>query len=342
MRLRAAAAVLAVLILASCGTTRTASRNRAFLERLESGYRSEHYQQDSLLLVDPVGDACIIRKLDTIPVKIFSSLVNSSLPQAEKDDRQEPFRIGKTPPFDNDRLLNKCREIMRRHYPDIVPTFGEEHKWSPEARQYIVYGYWHRLWRRLSGKQQDYPCPMFLHSKLLVCLACGWTARYCVTDREQALEAWILDRPDRSIQIDQLFEESYILNQGNIYLTFLTCENVLAGMPHREDRGNDPLQRKLAYIRNDSTEAGDNYGAWYHFFGAALYGFLRSDFVSLLVTDIESLGSFFMEGADRQETLINRSGALIGYEFFRMLEWGTWWVPSRNSSTDYMLPNVGN
>ena len=335
------ASVLAVMVLASCGTTRTASRNRAFLDRLEAGYRSEHYQQDSLMLVDPVGDACIIRKLDTIPTKIFMGLAGG-LPQSEKSDRQEDFKIGKTLPFDNDRLLNKCREIMFRHYPDIVPTRGEEHKWSPEARQYIVYGFWHRLSRKLSGKQQDYPCPLFFHSKLLVCLACGWTARYCVTGREAALKEFILRCPDRSVQLHQVFEESYLLNRGDIYLTFLTCENVLAGMPHRPDRGNDPMQKKLAYIRNDSTEAGDNYGAWYHYFGAALYGLLRQDYVSRLVTDVESLGSFFMEGADRQETLINRSGALFGYEFQRMLELGTWWVAPLNAPTDYMMPRSKN
>ena len=332
--------ILAAMLLTGCGTARMAGRQGAFMERLESGYQSEHYQQDGLMLVDPLGDACLLRKLDTIPIKIVSHLVNGSLPQADRHNGPATFKIGKTAAFDNDRLLNRCREIMRQHYPAIIPTRGEEHKWSPEAKHYIVYGYWHRLWRRLSGKQQDYPCPLLFRSKLLVCLACGWTARYCVTGQEQSLTERIMECPDRSVQIDQLFEESYLLNRGNIYLTFLTCENVLAGMPHREDRGNDPLQRKLAYIRHDSAEAGDNYGAWYHFFGVALYSLLRPDFVSLFVADVENIGSFFMEGADRQETLINRSGALFGYEFQRMLERGTWWVPTLNPGTDYMLPNL--
>ena len=327
---------LAVILLAGCATARVAGQKSEFMEWLEYGYQSEHYQQDSLRLVDPKADAFLIRRMDTIPAKIFTYLVNG-LPQDEKQDIPRDFTIGRDLPFDYIPLLNKCREIMRRHYPAIVPTLGEEHKWSPEARRYMAYGYWHRLWRRLSGKQQDYPCPLFMRSRLLLCLACGWTARYCVTGQEQALTQRILSYPDRSIQLHQLFEESYVLNKGDIYLTFLTCENVLTGMPHRDGRGDDPLQRKLAYIRNDSHEAGDNYGAWYHFFGIALYGMLRPDYVSLLVGEIESFGSFFMEGADRQETLINRQGALFGFDFKLMMERGTWWVPAWNVGTDYML-----
>ena len=328
--------ILSTLLLAACGTPGEARQER-FTDRLDYGHRSVHYQQDSLMLVDPKGDAYLLRMLDTIPIKVFTHLVNGSLPQAERDKRPADFRIGKTLAFDSRQLLNKCREIMRRNYPDIIPTLGEEHKWSPEAKRYMTYGYWHRLWRRLNGKQQDYPCPLFLRSKLLTCLACGWTSRYCVTGQEQALTERILRYPDRGVQLHQLFEESYVLNKGNLYLTFLTCENVLAGQPHRKGRGDDPLQRKLTYIRNDSTEDGDNYGAWYHFFGIALYGMLRPDYVSLTVADTESLGSFFMEGADRQESLINRYGADFGFEFRQMMDRGTWWVPLWNVGTDYML-----
>ena len=158
--------ILSTLLLAACGTPGEARQER-FTDRLDYGHRSVHYQQDSLMLVDPKGDAYLLRMLDTIPIKVFTHLVNGSLPQAERDKRPADFRIGKTLAFDSRQLLNKCREIMRRNYPDIIPTLGEEHKWSPEAKRYMTYGYWHRLWRRLNGKQQDYPCPLFLRSKLL-------------------------------------------------------------------------------------------------------------------------------------------------------------------------------
>ena len=308
----------------------------AFMQTLETGYRSGMYQQDSLMFVDPVGDAFLLRKLDTIPVKLTSYLFHHSLPQAE-NGRKQDYKTGRTVPFDSERLLNRCAEIMRSNFPDIFPTMSEEHKWSPEARSYLPYGYWHRLGRKLSGKQLDFPSPTLLRSKLFLCLACGYTSRFCFTGCENALREYIMSRPDRSIQLDELFEQSYLLNKGDVYLAFLTCENLLAGMPHKPDRNSDTMHRKLAYIRHDSEELGDNYGAWYHFFGIALYGMLRPDFVSVFVADTESLGSFFMEGADPQEDLINHYGAKFGAQFRKMLEEGSWWL--RNGSTDYMIPN---
>ena len=297
------------------------------------------------MLVDPVGDAYLIRKLDTIPIKLSSYFFHHSLPQAdlarEKRMRDDVgFQIGKTLSFDIDRLLNACAGVMRKHYLDFYPVVGEEHKWSPDARRYMRYGFWHRLWRYGNGKQQDFPMPLLMRSKLLLCLACGWTSRYCVTGTEAALEARIMSYTDGSVQLLDLFTESYVLNKGNVYLTFLACENVLAGLPHRLEREEDPLQRKLSYIRHDSREAGDNYGAWYHFFGVALYGLVRSEDVSVFVADTESMGSFFMEGPDEQEDLINHYGAIFGSRFRKMMDEGTWRFPSKTTDrTDYMLPN---
>ena len=148
----------------------------------------------------------------------------------------------------------------------------------------------------------------------------------------------IMEYPDRGVQIHHLFAESYVLNEGNLYLTFLTCENVLAGTPHRRERSSDQIQKKLSYIRIDSEELGDNYGAWYHFFGIALYGMMRPDLASLAVADIESLGSFFLEGPDRQEDLINHYGAIFGQRMRRLLDDGSWWL---TSPTDTVYMNNG-
>ena len=54
-----------------------------FKKWIKQNYEAEHYQQDSLQLVDPKGDAYLIRKIDTVPMKLLSSLVKSSYPQAE-------------------------------------------------------------------------------------------------------------------------------------------------------------------------------------------------------------------------------------------------------------------
>ena len=177
-----------------------------------------------------------------------------------------------------------------------------------------------------------------MRSKLFLCLACGWTSRYMLTGQEEALKAIIMAAPDRSLNIHDLFRESYVLNKGNLYLTLLTCENVLAGDPYRTDRGSDPIQVKLAYIRNDSSPAGDNYGAWYHFFGIGMYGFVRAPFVARAVAEIESFGSLFLEGPDKQEDFINRLGAIWGRKLEKMVKNKTYLSPLRSDErTDYLL-----
>lgn len=333
------AVIVAVLLTAGqfVAAGQSGNHGKEFVQLVESGYYSSRYWQDSLMMVDPVGDAHLIRQLDTIPVKLLSYILHGTLPQAPAAQRaaMPKFKIGSSLPFDTDLLLNKCCGIMRNHFPDIFPTLGEEHRWSPEAENYLKYGFWHRLGRHASGEQSDFPCPLLGRSKLFICLACGWTARFCATGTEKALLDRIMAYPDRSVQLHNFFEESYILNGGNLYLTFLACENVLAGIPHRTERDSDPLQRKLAYIRNDSLELGDNYGAWYHFFGIALYGMFRPDWKSVTVADTESFGSFFLEGPDRQEDLINHYGAIFGQRLRNTLSDASWWLTSPDD-TDYM------
>lgn len=314
-------------------------RDSEFFRKMEGSYESGMYRQDSLMLIDPAGDAFMLRKLDTVPVKLMRHLFVTPLPQLEDSPAKTSYKTSRTVPIDNDRLLNKCAEIMRSHFPDIFPAVGEEHEWSPEARQYLSYGFWHRLGRHWAGKQKDFPASTLGTSKLLICLACGWTSRYCVTGQEEALKARIMTYPDRGIEPHNLFEESYVLNRGNLYLTFLTCENVLTAMPFRPRRGDDPIQRRLAYIRHDSSELGDNYGAWYHFFGIALYGMMRPESVGVFVADTESFGSFFYEGPDPQEDRINHYGAIFGARLRKMLENAAWWLTGPDAPTDYLVPN---
>ena len=327
-----------------------------FKKWIKANYEAEHYQQPGFMMVDPKGDAYLIRKLDTIPMKLVSTLVKSTYPQAEIEKEKQlaeleqsmeegtvPYQIGRTVPIDVDRLINKCGQIMRHYYPEITPTIGEEHEWSPEAKKYLFYGFWHRFGRHVFGKQKEFPSPLFLRSKIFLLLACGWTSRYAVTGQEEALKERLMKYPDRRVQLHHMFGESYKLNKGNLYLTFLTCENILAGDPYRADREDDPLQKKLAYIRHDSKDIGDNYGAWYHFFGISFYGLIRAGVVSRSVAEIESLGSFFLEGADKQEDYINRYGAIFGKKFKKMMKKGTWKRKLDRSveadRTDYMLPN---
>ena len=314
-----------------------------FFGCLGKSYETSSCQRDSFMLVDPYGDALLIRRSDHIPSRIFSLLVKGSRTQAKASVkvRKEPdFVIGKTLPIDVGRLLNQCHEIIHRRYPEIVPTLGEEHVWSEVARDYLKYGFWQRLGWYVSGKQQEFPTPVLRMSKLFICLACGWTNAFCPTGQEKALAERVMSYPNRSVLPHVLFEESYELNRGNLYLTFLTCENVLAGYPHHPNRDMDHLQQKLAYLRHDSAELGDNYGVWYHLFGIALYGMVREGLLSNTVAEIESFGSYFIEGPDRQEDYINRYGAVFGKRFREMILNKTWMLPLQSTDRmDYMLPN---
>lgn len=323
-----------------------------FKQWLKSQYEASHYQQSEFALEDAKGDAFLIRKLDQVPLKLLQALVKSSYPQAEIQKEKElkaferaqkdaaGFKIGKSIPIDVDRLINKCREIILRYHPHIVPVLGEEHRWTPEAKRYLTYGFWHRFGRHIFRKQKEFPSPLFLRSKLFLLLACGWTSRYAITGQEGALTERIMRYPDGRLQLHHMFMESYVLNRGNVYLTMLTAENVLAGDPYRVDRENDPIQKKLAYLRHDTVQMGDNYGAWYHFFGIGMYAIVRTGLISRSVAEIESLGSLFLEGADKQEDYINRYGAIFGKKFRKMLKNEDWKRPlALDESTDYMLVN---
>ena len=308
----------------------------------------DHYQQDEPLKVDPKGDAILIRKLDQVPGKLAKALFKKSYPQAHAQEAKElqaieekkSFKIGKTIPIDINRFLVACRLIMQKYHPHITPKVGKEHKWSKEAKKHLYFGFWKRLSRRLRKKQKEVPCPLFFSSKLFVMLSCGWTSRYAITGKEAALKERIMLYPDRLMYPHHMFMESYVLNRGDLYSTLLTCENVLAGDPYRENRDDDPVQKKLVYIRHDSEEYGDNYGAWYHFFGIALYGLVRPGIVSRAVAEIESFGSLFLEGKDRQENFINRHGAIFGKKLRKLIKRGTWKNPMvKGESTVYMRPN---
>lgn len=300
----------------------------------------EHYQQTEYMPVDPKGDAYLMRKLDQVPMKLVKSLVKKDYREEdlEKDEQErENYDIGKKHPMDVDRLLNSYREVIQDH-SEITLTPGQEHDWCPEAKKYLYYGFWHRLGRFITGKQPDFPAPLLLRSKLFLLLACGYTSRYSITGKEEAMEEAIMSYPDRGLMMHDAFRESYRLNNGDMYLTVLTNENVLAKNPYAENRAEQPMQKKLMYLRNDSRQVGDNYGAWYHFAGLVLYGLVRPGLATRAVAEIESLGSIFLEGFDTQEDYINRLGAIFGKKLNKMVKSKSYMIPlSADDRTDYMI-----
>jgi len=298
----------------------------------------EKYVAGDLKLIDREGDAYLIRKLDEVPRKLLRSLVKSDYRKKDIEKEEEvrkEFEIGNKKPIKTEALLNKFIEIIQEN-PHIKPHMGEIHSWSKEAKRYNIYGFFDRLKDFILGKQKEFPAPV-MGSKIFLLLACGWTSRFTPTGKEKELERKLMSYPDNSIKLDDVLRESYVMNKGDLYLTLLTIENVLAKNPYRENRSDDPVQKKLSYIRNDSKPLGDKYGSWYHFFGAALYGLISPEILSKSVVLTEAFGSYFLEGPDKQETFINTAGADFGGKLRNMMKNNIWERPAgKDMDKNYM------
>ena len=151
-------------------------------------------------------------------------------------------------------------------------------------------------------------------SKLLIALSCGLTSKFMPTDHERRLIAYILGRPDRSVTFAQLFRESYELNDGDVYLALLTCENVLSEFWLTPQRENRAVTRKLAPITNVYDGRGDIYGTWYHFTGTLLYSYVTNGKIAGSVAHTESMGSNILSNGmlKPQKVWANREGAVLG------------------------------
>ncbi|MFC1679106.1 hypothetical protein ACFL2T_02720 [Elusimicrobiota bacterium] len=246
------------------------------------------------------------------PPPTEESILNADIPESEKEKRLVELK--------NRRLVIEGRERplrpkeMRRMFAQILaeelgngiaPRPGRPHRWSPEFL--AEYG----------ETDAGYVC----YSKLLTALASGVTARFMVTDKELPLLDYILKQKDESITIDRLFRESYRLNDGDVYLSLLTANNVLSEFWRVPQRQNRAVSRKLALITNHYQGRGDKYGAWSHLFGIMLYGYVAGRTKAGLVGFIESMGSHLLDGfgKERQEDLINGQGAMLGSHFADMM-----------------------
>ncbi len=307
------ASLPAVKVADKAGFARLVHTLRETLEPGLGRQQCDGYQQSQPLWSDPLGDAHLIRLSDKVPKGALKAMWNHVVKGENWDQRHEvraPHKIGKDPLLHAAQLLERFKAVIEAE-PELTPHIGPEHKWSTEAQDYQRFGFWKRAAQWLKGLP-DFPMPTFGASKLLVALAFGCTARFTTTGREAQLQQRLLEYPDRSVAVEDMFRESYRLNQGDLYKTLLTAENVLAHDPFDPRRAEQPLQKKLEYIRNDQPQVGDNFGAWYHLFGVAVYGLMRPDWMAQAAQKIESVASYFTEGPDRQEDLINQLGADLG------------------------------
>ncbi|PIU18251.1 MAG: hypothetical protein COT18_10870, partial [Elusimicrobia bacterium CG08_land_8_20_14_0_20_59_10] len=211
-------------------------------------------------------------------------------------------------PFKVKEMVKMLLQIMKEEQAGgITPKLGTPHTWSPEFKEYC--------------KKKGEMIPLGF-SKLLVALASGVTSRHFKTGQEENLIRYILSRPDASITMDELFRASYRLNDGEFYLTILTNLNILSDNWRHPQRDQLAITRKLATICNFYQGKGDKYGAWYHFQGIMLYGYVQGGLRAWLVGSIESAGSHVLShGTDeQQEDYVNATGGKVGAKVAKALE----------------------
>ncbi len=227
---------------------------------------------------------------------------------------------GRVNPFRKKEMLNMMMQVIREEQAaGLEPKFGEPHTWSPEFIQYC------------RDKGELIPLGF---TKLLTALASGVTSRHFKTGTETGLIEYILSRPDESVTMDQMFRASYRLNGGDVYLTILTIENILSDNWRHPEREKLAITRKMANICNFYQGKGDKYGAWYHFHGIMLYGYVRGGFRAALIGGIETAGSHVLSGGvdEQQEDFVNSVGGKIGAKLAKIVAEKVYaaFVPDKN------------
>lgn len=233
---------------------------------------------------------------------------------------------GRINPFRKKEMLNMMMQIINEERANgIEPRFGEPHEWSPQFIQYC--------------KDKGEVIPLNF-TKLLTALASGVTSRHFKTGTEAALINEILARQDNSMTMDQAFRASYRLNNGDVYLTILTIENILSDNWRHPERDKLAVTRKLAVINNFYNGKGDKYGSWYHFHGIMLYGYVRGGLRAALIGATESVGSHILSGGvdEQQEDYVNSTGGKIGARLAKIMRDKVYL--SFRPDRDYCDPNV--
>ncbi len=236
---------------------------------------------------------------------------------------------GRINPFRKKEMLNMYKQILvEERAKGLEPRFGLPHEWSPEFMKYC--------------REKGELIPLTF-TKLLTALASGITSRHFKTGTEEDLIAYILSREEGSVTMDQLFRASYRLTGGEVYLAILAIENILGDNWRHPDRDKLAVTRKLANISNFYQGKGDKYGAWYHFHGIMLYGYVRGGLRAALIGGIETAGSHVLNSAhdagdEQQEDYVNSTGGKIGARLAKAVREKLYeaFTPDKN----YCDPNV--
>lgn len=311
-----------------------------------------HYQQKQYAAVDPFGDyalaALALKIRNHLPAWLLQiEKYNDFLGPTLKMERNEQceilpqecsgeklnsvsasatasFGVSDHHPLNEIELLAKFYSIIREAEKENHIFFyeGITHEWSGVFQA----NYFHPL----------EPDPLDVgYPKLLMALTFGVSSRFMITEKELPLLKKILQQPLNSISLEWMFRESYLLNQGSVYNTLLTIENVLSRFYTHPDRESLPVTRRLIAIdklveipgwnNKDNGLGNDKFGTWYHFWGLVLYGFYserRKDIYSpLSAAEFETnLAGIISSGRPPAKDILNLVGARAGINLKHLVQ----------------------
>lgn len=261
----------------------------------------EYDDPSALVWEAPSWQTLEIRSLAKVPYCAKETMIAD----LERGDLQIE---GREKPIHPTLLLKSFVQVIQKieRETGIKPHVGSPHRWSQEFE------------KRYRSKYFPYA----RLSKLLVTLGRGDAAKYMRTGLEDALGRELLARPRRSVALHELFEMSYRLSGGDVYLTLITIENLLSQNWRDKRRDELAVFTRLAPIIHRFGRNGDQFGGWYHLFGIMLFGYVKGSLVSTWVGNVESWGSHILSKGEpeKQEDYINAMGGKIGSRLHDAIE----------------------
>ncbi len=287
------------------------------------------YQQDSLQYSDQTGDYLLhdlrqefsdLNRLSKMLTGRLNELLiedrskfefyQNELEYSSKDTNDTKVEIhleSTSRPFTSKALYNNLINSIER-YNSSAPSparMGQCHKWSREFKN-------------------DANTSIKIRSmgKLLTALSLGVTSQYLSTGKEIDLKNWILSQENRSVTLSKIFYESLLLNNGDIYLSSLTIENVLSRYWRAKNRESLELTQKLSSITTILNDSGDIFGSWYHLWGMMTYGMCYGSAKSYLMGAIETIGSHFSYSfaPEPQQDYINEMAGPVGAKLAKTID----------------------
>jgi hypothetical protein len=252
---------------------------------------SEEYNKDKLLLHE------ILSRYSDLDRKKIRDLFDSGQLVVE----------GRKDPFDPVKLSQELISIIQdEEKGGLIISQGEIHRWSDEFKA------------KRSGFNEKWKS---LPSKILTVLSGGKSASLLKAGTEEELREFIISQDNLSLTIPSLFRKSLQVNQGNIYLSLLTIENVLSEHWLHPQRYKLKQTNKLKPIARVFGSHGDVFGHWYHLFGMIYYAYAEGAFMAKVSGKTEAIGSLVLSGfkGEAQENRMNMLGAEIGVELRKFI-----------------------